>query len=224
MGSRADRGHRNEHPQHEVKLSPFYIDCCAVSNVEYERFDPNHRRKRSDNNRGDCDPVVYVTPQDALNYCRWRAEQEGAPPDAYSLPSEAQWEYCSRAGAINKEYPWGDQFELHRCYTLDSSAGIACAVDAGTPSPYGLYQLPGNVREWCVDYYAEDAYARQNAQPTDPTGPRPLLLVNMQVVRGASYRDRGDAMARCAARDCAHPHSSSDDIGFRCVRSAARLS
>jgi formylglycine-generating enzyme required for sulfatase activity/ribosomal protein L40E len=219
MGSPRDEGRPDERPRRQVQLSAYYIDRCAVSNVEYERFDPGHRRLRPEVADGDFDPVVFVSFQDCLNYCRWRAEQEHAPPNTYLLPTEAQWERAARAGH-DWVYPWGDEPDPQRCNTLEAERGRTVPVDEGTPNDFGLYHLGGNVREWCLDYYTEDYYAAAGSNTRDPGGPRPVKLLNMMVVRGAGFQDSLRESGRCAARSCSHPNSSADDIGFRCVRIA----
>ncbi|MFO7905452.1 MAG: SUMF1/EgtB/PvdO family nonheme iron enzyme [Planctomycetota bacterium] len=218
MGSPSDVGHDDEHPRHQVQLSFFYIDRCAVSNLEYERFDPRHRRLRPEIADGDQDPVVFVSHGDCLNYCRWRAEQEGLPPDTYSLPSEAQWERAARGASPERLYPWGDEIIPTHCNTLECDRRRVMPIDAATPNDMGLFYMGSNVREWCLDYYAADYYGSTEAAGPDPRELRQTMLVTMNVVRGASFRDKAAELGRCAARNYAHPNSSSSDIGFRCVR------
>lgn len=218
MGSSPDVGNDDEHPRHQVELSSYYIDRCTVSNLEYERFDPQHRRLRPDVADGDQDPVVFVSHGDCLNYCRWRAEQEGMPPDTYSLPTEAQWERAARGGSPESLYPWGDEIGPAECNTLECGRGRVVPIDEGAPNDFGLFHLGSNVREWCLDYYSADYYGNMEAAGPDPTGPQRMMLVNMNVVRGASFQDKAAELGRCAARNYAHPDSSSSDIGFRCVR------
>lgn len=218
MGSPLDVGHDDEHPRHQVELSFFYIDCRAVSNLEYERFDPRHRRLRPEVADGDQDPVVFVSYGDCLNYCRWRAEQEGLPLDTYSLPSEAQWERAARGASHDKLYPWGDEIITTHCNTLECDRRRALPVDAASPSDIGLFYIGSNVREWCLDYYSAGYYGSMEAVGPDPRNLQQTMLLGMNVVRGASFRDKAAELARCAARNYAHPNSSSSDIGFRCVR------
>ena len=70
-----------------MELTAFYIDRWAVTNADYEQFNPVHRRSRPEVSDGDDDPVVYVTYGKCLEYCRWRDQQEGAPPGSYCLPT-----------------------------------------------------------------------------------------------------------------------------------------
>ena len=218
MGSHSGIGNDDEHPRHQVRLSSYYIDRCTVSNLEYERFDPQHRRLRPEVADGDRDPVVFVSYGNCLDYCRWRAEEEGVAPGTYSLPTEAQWERAARGGSDDSLYPWGDEVDVAKCNTLECGRGRVVSVDAGTPNELGILHMGSNVREWCLDYYLGNYYGSAEAAGPDPTGPKRTMLVNMNVVRGASFQDRGSEFGRCAARNYAHPDCSSSDIGFRCTR------
>jgi formylglycine-generating enzyme required for sulfatase activity len=218
MGSPMDSGEPDERPRHQVELTAYFIDRYAVSNLDYEKFDPRHRRKRPEIAEGDNDPVVFVTYQDCLDYCRWRAEQEGVPAGTYTLPSEAQWERAARGGYPGRSYPWGNEITAELCNTADTGRGRAVPVNAGQPNGFGLFHMGSNVREWCRDYYSEDYYSTAEAAGPDPVCATRRTLAQMRVVRGASFADLAERQGRCAARHCAHPSSSSNDMGFRCVR------
>ncbi len=218
IGSPAPVGNPDEHPQHHVQLSAFSIDVCAVSNEEYERFDPGHRRLRSEVADGDRDPVVFVSHEDCVRYCRWRSEQEGLPPDTYSLPTEAQWETAARGGRTDLIHPWGNEVSADCCNTVETGRGRTVPVDEGRGNGYRLIHIGSNVRQWCHDFYLPTYYSSPDATRPDPTGPRDIHLVKMRVVRGASFQDKAAELGRCAARNYAHPGSSCNDIGFRCVR------
>jgi formylglycine-generating enzyme required for sulfatase activity len=218
MGEHANRGNPDEHPRHQVELSAYYVDRSAVSNAEYEQFDPRHRRLRPEVADGDHDPVVFVTYEEVLAYCRWRAEQEGAPSDSYTLPTEAQWERAARGGYSDRVYPWGNAIVAEACNCRETAQERTVPVDEGAPNGFGLFHMGSNVREWCLDYYSETYYQTREASGPDPRGPYPSMMVNMNVVRGASFQDLAKELGRCAARNYAHPKSASSDIGFRCVR------
>jgi formylglycine-generating enzyme required for sulfatase activity len=218
MGSVGQTGNGDERPRHQVELAAFYIDRCAVTNADYEQFDGRHRRMRSEVSEGDDDPVVFVTYEKCLEYCRWRDQREGVPPGSYCLPTEAQWEFAARGGFENRIYPWGNEVAPGDCNTYDAGLGRTVAVDDGRPNGFGLYHMGSNVREWCRDWYSDGYYATREATGPDPTGPGKFQIFNFRVVRGASFRDEAQDFSRCAARHSAHPPSSSDDIGFRCVR------
>ena len=218
MGEHGNTGNQDEHPRHQVEVSSFYVDRSAVSNGEYEKFDPRHRRLRPEVADGDHDPVVFVTYQEALSYCRWRARQEGVPTDTYTLPTEAQWERAARGGYPDRVYPWGNQIVPEACNCREIGLQRTVPVDEGVPNGFGLFHMGSNVREWCLDYYSESYYQTREASGPDPKGPHPSMMVNMNVVRGASFQDLAEELGRCGARNYAHPKSASSDIGFRCVR------
>jgi sulfatase modifying factor 1 len=218
MGAHANQGNPDEHPRHQVELSAYYVDRSSVSNAEYEKFDPRHRRLRPEVADGDHDPVVFVTYQEVLGYCRWRAQQEGVLPNTYTLPTEAQWERAARGGYPDRVYPWGNEIVPEACNCRETARQRTVPVDEGVPNGFGLFHMGSNVREWCLDYYSENYYETREASGPDPRGPHPSMMVNMNVVRGASFQDLAKELGRCAARNYAHPKSASSDIGFRCVR------
>lgn len=157
--------------------------------------------------RGDH-PVVHVSWNDAVAYCRWTRLR---------LPAEAEWEYAARGGLDQARYPWGDELTpggVHRCNiwqgqfpvrntAADGYAGTAPA-DAYDPNGYGLYNAAGNVWEWCADWFGPDRRARS--------------------MRGGSYlcHDSYCNRYRVAARTASPPDSSAGNLGFRCARSAPR--
>ena len=218
MGAVGGESRDDEVPPHYVRLSGFYIDRCAVSNTDYECFDPEHRR--ADAADRDDDPVVFVTHADCLEYCRWRSELEGLPSDAYSLPTEAQWECAARGGLVDRIYPWGNELRAELCNTRETGPLRTLPVNHGIPNPFGLFWIGSNVREWCRDWYHENYYRTLPEDVVDPPGPDPTLIVNMTVVRGASFQDPAYELGRCSARNYAHRDNSSNDVGFRCVRKA----
>jgi formylglycine-generating enzyme required for sulfatase activity len=218
MGAIGPMGNEDERPRHIVRLSAFEIDVVAVSNAEYEKFDPSHIRQRPVTGSKDDDPVVYVTYEDCLRYCRWRDEQEQLPPGTYSLPTEAQWECAARGGQVGLTFPWGDELDPTLCNTRESEKGETVCVNDGVPNGYGLFHMCSNVREWCLDWYDEYYYQSRAAAGPNPSGPRPGRVINFRVIRGACFRDPGLELARCSARTFGHSSSSSDDTGFRCVR------
>ena len=167
--------------------------------------------------RGDY-PVVHVSWNDALAFCRWSGQR---------LPTEAEWEYAARGGLEQKLYPWGDDLEpggQHLCNiwqgpfpTHDEAAdGYAgtCPVEAFPANGFGLYSMTGNTWEWCADWFGTDRSSLLDKN--NPQGPRTgvsRVLKGGSFLCHASYCNR----YRVAARSSNTPQSSASNIGFRCV-------
>jgi len=171
----------------------------------------------------DDHPVVHVSWNDAVAYCRWTGRR---------LPTEAEWEYASRGGLESKRYPWGDglldPLGRWRCNiwqgdfpvrnTLDDGFLTTAPVRSFEPNGFGLWQTVGNVWEWCADWYDPRAYddAAKGAEPLDPTGPG---RGGARTMRGGSYlcHDSYCNRYRNAARTSNTPNSSMSNTGFRTV-------
>ena len=164
--------------------------------------------------RGDL-PVVHVSWDDAMAFCAWAGTR---------LPSEAEWEYAARGGR-HSEFPWGDELEPngehrmnvfqgtfpHTDTAADGFAGTA-PVDAFAPNDFGLYNVTGNVWEWCADWF-DPSYYRRSARVA-PTGP---AAGERRVLRGGSYlcHESYCRRYRVSARSSNTPDTSTDNIGFR---------
>ena len=165
-------------------------------------------------------PVVHVSWHDAMAYCRWTGTR---------LPSEAEWECAARGGRVGTAFPWGDDLEPggeHRMNVFQGSfpggntgadgfLGTA-PVDTFTPNDFGLYNVTGNVWEWCADWFGLDAYARH--EPHDPRGP---ARGDRHVQRGGSYLCHLSYCRRyrVSARFGSEPTSSTGNAGFRVAAS-----
>jgi formylglycine-generating enzyme required for sulfatase activity len=151
----------DERPAHTVTISrPFFLGATEVTNAQYEQFDPQHKQLRGKLglSREDDEAVVFVSWHDAVNFCRWLSEKEGKP---YRLPTEAEWEYACRAGTATAFYT-GETLPdaFHKNVGISWFPGRKNETDVvplhvgRTPAnPWGLYDMHGNVEEWCLDWY-----------------------------------------------------------------------
>ncbi len=200
-----------EKPVHRVRLSPFWISKYPVTNAQYRRFleaEPGQEKPRlwedKDFNQ-DRQPVVGVSWDDAMAYCRWAG---------LSLPSEAQWEAAAR-GTDRRRFPWGDDEPTPEHANFDGREGKTTAVDtypAGA-GPYGTFDQAGNVWEWCADVFADNAYADRDGS-LDPIGERGDA--SLRVVRGGSW-DFPVRYLQAAYRNGDRVRYRLRDLGFRCV-------
>jgi formylglycine-generating enzyme required for sulfatase activity len=158
-------------------------------------------------------PVVLVTVEDALAYCRWLTEELGR---RFRLPTEAEWERAARGGLEGRRYPWGDSIDasLAHFHAGLTSNRVPGTKPTGTyqPNGFGLYDMTGNVWEWVADWYAPDYYASGAAE--DPKGPASGTL---RVVRGGAWLNDDPEMLRCSYRHAVPPDTYSYTIGFRIV-------
>ncbi|MCU1274261.1 MAG: hypothetical protein JWO48_1692 [Bryobacterales bacterium] len=171
--------------------------------------------------REDC-PAVQISWNDAQAYCAWAGVR---------LPTEAEWEYTARGGLELKNYPWGDELTpggVHRCNVWQGNfPDLDLALDGHSrPAPvrsfdsnaFGLFNMTGNVWEWCWDYF--DAEWRQMGTHLDPAGPP---AGDTRVMKGGSYLCHHSYCLRyrCSARTSNAPDSATGNIGFRVARDCA---
>lgn len=218
MGSEDPEAAPNEHPVTLTHISAFYLSRWAVTNAQYERFDPAHRNRRAPEAE-DQHPVVHVTYGEAVRFCEWLSHLEKRK---YRLPTEAEWEYAAR-GTDGRKFPWGNRLETgNRANFADankrlpwSERTIDCGFSAAAPvgsfpfgaSPFGLEDMAGNVWEWCLDCFS----AHPGRERTNPRGP---LGGSRQIYRGGSWKSRATSL-RTSARGVNSPAYSANDVGFR---------
>ena len=255
MGSNDPRTLNDEQPLHTVYVDAFFMDQHEVTNLEYQEFvlaNPEWQREEIDSEfhnedylklwrgirgndypKGKADhPVVYVSWYAAMAYAEWVGKR---------LPTEAEWEYAARGGLVGKKYPWGDEartiprwprgdYVEHDKANHDRSVGDTTAVGEYPPNGYGLYDMAGNVWEWCLDEYNEDFYSmspRENplsgADSVDWFINNFTSVTTHRVLRGGSWHTRNVlgklSPLRVTFRRPTKPLLTTDYFGFRCVRS-----
>ena len=219
MGSPEDEAERwdDEGPQHEVTITKaFALGRYAVTFEEYDHFcNVTHREKPDDKGWGrGRRPVINVSHEDATAYCAWLSETTGG---RLQLPTEAMWEYACRAGTTTA-YAFGDEitteqanFAFDRLTEVEASGRKAAEVGSFPANGWGLYEMHGNVDEWCVDTW----YERYEGAPSDGSAWIDDQDTN-RVVRGGSwFNDAG--VVRSASRDGIEPGDRIVFLGFRCA-------
>lgn len=212
-----DCGEDNQ-PLHTVTLDDYYIDVYEVTNARYRACiyagnctEPQNAAPYFDNAENYAHPVINVTWQQAADFCAW---------DGKRLPTEAEWEKAARGDRDTRTYPWGE--EIPACDLANSL--MICGIDhplhrdllnpvGSYPkgvSPYGLYDMAGNVEEWVADWYNKDYYRLSPSE--NPTGPRS----GYRLLRGGSRRTF-DEPTRTYYRNPVNPDYF-DETGFRCAR------
>ena len=219
-------GESDETPVRTVRIAAFLMDRTEVTQEAYRRLempDPSHFK-------GLDRPVEHVTWNDAANFCNDRSADEGLEPcygndltcnfeaNGYRLPTEAEWEYACRGGSA-AAYSFGrDAHSLgDHAWFVGNASKATRPVAQKRPNAWGLYDLHGNVAEWCNDAYAKDAYAKGGAD--NPRGP---AASDERVLRGGSWNSSA-AVCRSAFRAPGNPGFTDacfarDETGFRCVR------
>ena len=199
---------KEEDPQHQVTISkPFYMGVTEVTQAQYEAV----MGKDLSNFKGAANPVDGISWNDATDFCKKISEKTR---QAVRLPTEAEWEYACRAGT-ESAFSFGDDPSALGDYAWwgGNSDGTTHPVGQKKPNAWGLYDMHGNVWEWCADWYGE--YPAGPA--TDPFGP--ATGSGLRVLRGGAYGCGGDTYPfRCACRYYLDPAFRHGLSGFRCAR------
>ena len=201
MGS--NNGSDDEKPVHQVTVSPFAIGKYEVTQAQWQAVMGHN----PSNFKGDDLPVENVSWDDAQEFCRTLSQRTA---QSYRLPTETEWEYACRAG------PTGDyagNLDAMAWYDKNSE-NKTHAVGQKQPNAWGLYDMHGNVWEWCADWY-EGSYYGQSAA-ADPPGP---TSGSLRVGRGGGWVNTA-AGCRSAFRYASSPGNRGGNLGFRLVRSA----
>ncbi len=231
MGS--ENGEPDEKPVHKVWIDEFLLDRCEMTQEAYGRFilgNPSHFKAPQR-------PVEQVSWANAALYCNKRSAAEGLTPcyneetaecnfaaDGYRLPTEAEWEYACRAGTKDDYYFGRDakMLKVHAWFEENASRQTQ-PVAQKKPNPWGLFDMCGNVAEWCNDMYSEGYYAVSPEK--NPTGAKES---EKYVLRGGAWNSSA-AMCRSARRVGEEPGFQDacfalDAIGFRCARRPGKAS
>jgi formylglycine-generating enzyme required for sulfatase activity len=219
MGSLSDQ--KDQRPVHSVTLSAFRLGATPVTfGVWKEYCDATGTATPEAPNWGllDDHPVVKVSWNDIVGkgeFCAWASEIAGYQ---LTLPTEAQFEYASRGGQSGLEYPWGSKFDRNKLWCSGATFGDAkrTAPVVRTSNVYvnafGLSDMVGNVRQWCLDWYGPYSSAAQ----TDPRSDT-VSTEKSRCVRGSSWEDYNPDRSHCARRNWLDPDYRHDDISFRLV-------
>jgi formylglycine-generating enzyme required for sulfatase activity len=213
-----------EQPQHPVKITrPFFLGTHPVTQGQYKAImgsTPSHFKGSDDL------PVENVSWLDAVSFCNKMSEKDKRTPfyringtdvadvggNGYRLPTEAEWEYACRAGMAGL-FPWGDDIgkQGEHVWFSDNSDSKTHPVGQKRPNAWGLYDMLGNVWEWCADWYDEKYYASSPSVAVDPPGPP---KASSRVRRGGSWDYfAGDCRPAYRYRDA--PENRDYDLGFR---------
>jgi formylglycine-generating enzyme required for sulfatase activity len=219
----SDTGCRDEMPRHQVEIDAFSIDIHPVTNEQFVRFleliggekDTQHhdvirlRDSRIKKSGGKFSvepgyakhPVAGVTWYGAVAYAHWVGKR---------LPTEAEWEIACSGGLGNPLYPTGDTIEKSEANFFSSDT---TAVMSYPPNGYGCFDMPGNVYEWCYDWYEYNYYEVSAQEPQNPKGP---LQGVYRVLRGGCWKSLKEDL-RTSKRHRNNPGATNGTYGFRCA-------
>ena len=238
MGDTWGGGESDEKPTHKVTFTyNFYIGKYETTFDEYDAFcEATGKSSPDDKNWGRGNrPVINVTWWDAIDYCNWLSEKEKLPKAydsngnlldkdgrvttditkvlGYRLPTEAEWEYAARGGNKSKGYKYSGSDNVDEVAWYSSNSGSRTQeVGKKVPNELAIYDMSGNVWEWCSDWYD---YAYYSKSPT--TNPYNSTTGSNRVIRGGSCYD-GASNTRVAARSSSTPTNTRYALGFRIAR------
>lgn len=219
----SESGGRDERPRHQIQVSSFALDVHPVTNEQFVRFlevmqgekDANNqdiiRLKESRITRSSGKliiesgyakhPVVGVTWYGAVAYAKWIGKR---------LPTEAEWEVASQGGNSEALFPTGNSIEKTQANFFSSDT---TSVMSYKPNGYGLFDMAGNVYEWCQDWYSYNYYETTEHEPDNPQGP---LQGVYRVLRGGCWKSLKEDL-HCSKRHRNNPGTINTTYGFRCA-------
>ena len=217
----------DEKNEHEVEISDFYISKYEVTQKEYKDITG---KTPSFFSKSEGFPLHNIKWEDAIEFCNLKSEMDGLTPvytikvfsvtcnwnaSGYRLPTEAEWEYAARGGALSKGYTYSGSNELNKVGNcLPKNNGLYMDVGSLEPNELGIYDMTGNASEWCWDFYKMNYY--KNSPKYDPKGPE---KGDERVIRGGN-KSTPAKLARVTFRSSNQPDKDDATIGFRLARNA----
>ncbi|MCK5539343.1 MAG: formylglycine-generating enzyme family protein [Deltaproteobacteria bacterium] len=219
----------DELPRHRVCVDGFWMGRYEVTNAQYRRFKSDHDSKlyRGHSLNGDNQPVVEVSWEDAVAYAEWLSAKNKRK---FRLPTEVEWEYACRAGTTTVRY-WGDdavlacryanvadrtakrEWSKWRIHDCEDGFKVTAPVGSFQPNSFGLYDMLGNVWEWCSDWFGKNYY-----KESPELNPQGVGSGSYRIARGSCW-DNPPRFVRSASRNRRRPDNLGYALGFRLVAS-----
>ena len=237
MGSKDSDGLADvdEQKEHTVNLNTFEISKFEVTVWEWKQFIKANKMKMPEKPTWgwqDNYPINGVTWNEAIAYCNWLIKKEKLQPvytkkgpnfvcnfnaNGYRLPTEAEWEFAAKGGASSKSFKYSGSNNLDEvAWHKGNSKGTPHTVGTKLPNELGVYDMSGNVWEWCWDWYNKDFYKLEKGD--NPRGPE---MGERRSVRGGSW-DSQQNYVRPANRISTEPNKTHEFYGFRVVRTITK--
>ena len=236
MGSNDGGADADEQPVHTVHLNAFYIDANEVTNGEFKDFVLANPRWQKDRINEKFHDGSYLKDWNGNNYplgerdhpvryVSWYAAMAYAVGVDKRLPTEAEWEKAARGGLDKKQYPWGNGINLNRA-NYGKRLGETTPVGDYPPNDYGIYDIAGNVWEWCLDGYEADFYA--NSPRRNPTAGANNIeeivndfenIADFRVIRGGGWNSNPEWLRAANRHGTSPAYAGIGALGFRCAKS-----
>ena len=191
-----DEGEDNEHPIHPVQLDPYFISVTEITQDTWRRI---MGKNPSSFKKGPFHPVERISWNDLSEFCE---------KTSLEIPTEAQWEKACRS-CTNTKYYWGEEMDNDYCWYNGNSGGSPREIGLKKSNQFGLYDMCGNLWEWCRDNYDDKAYKHHKKQ-----NPIYSKASEMKVRRGGSWLNTKDG-CRCAIRQSDKPNRRASGLGAR---------
>ena len=205
----------NEKPAHQVTVNSFYIGKFEVTQIQWETIMGTtvHQQRDKFNTNwpvrgvGDDYPMYYVSWYEIMDFI---SRLNAATGKQYRLPTEAEWEFAARGGNNNNGYKYSGSNTINDVAFYDMNSGKAThKVGSKSPNELGIYDMSGNVWEWCSNWYGKSYYS--NSPEIDPQGPS---IGMHRIIRGGGW-DNNSSSCRSVFRSSNSPDSRGSGIGFR---------